>query len=311
MTDPQRLHQILTNLLANVFKFTEQGQVHVEIGVADYGWSPEIQSLATASSVLAIAVSDTGIGIPPEQHLRVFEAFAKATARPPETTAAPAWASRSAANWSVWLAVRSRWPVSLAKAASSALPPIDDREVSPLPPSRRHRRPPAPVPIGTARLLAPPSLRGPPARDRLGPVDDSALAGARVLVVDDDFRNIFAMTALLERVHAEVTVADNGRDAVAALVRSPGIDIVLMDIMMPVMDGYTTIRAIRALDRFKTIPIIAVTGKVVPGEHRRCVDAGANDYVPKPVDTAELLAYHEAMADAIPALGGVETPCLP
>jgi CheY-like chemotaxis protein len=116
------------------------------------------------------------------------------------------------------------------------------------------------------------------------------IEGAKILVVDDDFRNIFAMTALLERSHATVTVAESGPDALAILERTPDIDIVLMDIMMPIMDGYATIRAIRALDRFRTLPIVAVTGKVMPGERQRCLDAGANDFVPKPVDTAELVA---------------------
>ena len=81
-------------------------------------------------------------------------------------------------------------------------------------------------------------------------------------MVDDDFRNIFALTALLERGHAEVTVAESGAEAIAILERTPDIDIVLMDIMMPVMDGYDTIRAIRQIDRFKALPIVAVTGKV-------------------------------------------------
>ncbi len=82
----------------------------------------------------------------------------------------------------------------------------------------------------------------------------------------------------------------------------PDIDIVLMDIMMPVMDGYETIRAIRAIDRFKSLPIIAVTGKVAAGERQRCIDAGANDYVPKPVDTAELLAALRPWLPATPSL---------
>ena len=112
-------------------------------------------------------------------------------------------------------------------------------------------------------------------------------------MVDDDFRNIFAMTALLERANATVMVAESGHDALAILERAGDIDIVLMDIMMPVMDGYATIRAIRALDGFKALPIMAVTGKVMPGERQRCLDAGANDYVPKPVDTAELIAVIE------------------
>ena len=119
-------------------------------------------------------------------------------------------------------------------------------------------------------------------------------------MVDDDPRNIYALSALLESGQAEVMVADSGREALAALERSPDLDIVLMDIMMPVMDGYETMRAIRAIDRHASLPIIAVTGKVVPGERQRCLDAGANDYVPKPVDTAELLAALRPWLPAIP-----------
>ena len=123
----------------------------------------------------------------------------------------------------------------------------------------------------------------------------------KILVVDDDFRNIFAMTALLERSHADVVVAESGADALAALERTPDIDLVLMDIMMPVMDGYDTMRAIRAIDRFASLPIIAVTGKAGSGERQRCIDAGANDYVPKPVDTAELLAALRPWLPTTPA----------
>jgi CheY-like chemotaxis protein len=116
------------------------------------------------------------------------------------------------------------------------------------------------------------------------------LAGTTFLVVDDDYRNTFALTAFLERADGEVMVAENGPDAVALLEHTSDIDIVLMDIMMPLMDGYETMRAIRALDHVKTLPIIAVTGKVMPGERQRCLDAGASDYIPKPVDTEALVA---------------------
>jgi CheY-like chemotaxis protein len=121
-------------------------------------------------------------------------------------------------------------------------------------------------------------------------VIDGALKGLRVLVVDDDFRNIFAMTALLERAHATVTAAESGAEAVATLANGSEFDVVLMDIMMPVMDGYDTIRAIRKLSGCEVLPILAVTGKAATGERERCVAAGADDYIPKPVDTAELLA---------------------
>jgi CheY-like chemotaxis protein len=114
------------------------------------------------------------------------------------------------------------------------------------------------------------------------------LDATKVLIVDDDFRNVFALTALLERGNARVYTVENGRDAITKLEEQPDIDIVLMDIMMPIMDGYDTIRAIRKIDRFESLPIIAVTGKVIPGERQRCLDAGASDYVPKPIDTVEL-----------------------
>ena len=118
-----------------------------------------------------------------------------------------------------------------------------------------------------------------------------SLEGVKVLVVDDDFRNIFALTALLERANADVQAAESGADAIAALGREPDIDVVLMDIMMPVMDGYAAIRTIRdAEGPGEHRPIIAVTGKVVIGERQRCIDAGADDYVPKPVDAAALLS---------------------
>ena len=137
-----------------------------------------------------------------------------------------------------------------------------------------------------ARLIATTERSG----STTGGREASVIAGVKVLVVDDDFRNIFAMTALLERGQAAVTVAESGAEALAALEAAPDIDIVLMDIMMPVMDGYDTIRAIRKQEQFKTLPIVAVTGKATAGERQRCIDAGASDYVPKPVDTGELLA---------------------
>lgn len=133
--------------------------------------------------------------------------------------------------------------------------------------------------------------RGPRRREsRRGFLDGDALAGTKVLLVDDDYRNLFAIKALLERTKAAVKIAESGADALYALQRTPDIDIVLMDIMMPNMDGYTAIRKIRTTERYAALPIIAVTAKVNPGERGRCLDAGANDYVPKPVNTAQLVS---------------------
>jgi CheY-like chemotaxis protein len=132
--------------------------------------------------------------------------------------------------------------------------------------------------------VVPASLRGQPTG-----FGEETFDGLRVLVVDDDYRNIFATTAVLERGNAIVTVAESGAEAIAALELAPDIDIVLIDIMMPVMDGYETIRAIRQMDGRHELPIVAVTGKAAEGERERCLEAGADDYIPKPFDTGALL----------------------
>jgi CheY-like chemotaxis protein len=110
-----------------------------------------------------------------------------------------------------------------------------------------------------------------------------------VLIVDDDFRNIFSLTALLERGDLNVVAAESGVDALEVLKQNKDIDIVLMDIVMPGMDGYQTIEAIRSRPELAELPVIAITGKVVDGERERCIAAGASDYIAKPVDTADLL----------------------
>ncbi|HLL87881.1 MAG TPA: response regulator, partial [Tepidisphaeraceae bacterium] len=120
--------------------------------------------------------------------------------------------------------------------------------------------------------------------------DEAVLAGKKVLIVDDDIRNIFAMTSLLEPHKMVLVPAETGRTAIEALQTHPDIDVVLMDIMMPDMDGYDTMRAIRKLAKFRSLPIIALTAKAMKGDREKCIEAGASDYISKPVDTDQLLA---------------------
>ncbi|WP_202796910.1 response regulator [Pedosphaera parvula] len=116
------------------------------------------------------------------------------------------------------------------------------------------------------------------------------LENKKVLLVDDDIRNIFAMTSVLERFKMSVVSAENGKDAIEILVNSRDIDIVLMDIMLPMMDGYATTKAIREIAGFENLPIIAVTAKAMKGDREKCIAAGASDYLSKPVDTEQLRA---------------------
>jgi len=291
VTDAVRLRQILVNLIANAFKFTQRGEVHVDIGVAAGGWSSETEQLVGAPAVIAFSVRDTGVGIEHDHQQRIFEAFAQgdgSTARLYGGTGLGLSISRSlvdlldgeitlastpgeGSNFTVYL--------PLGRGASST---VVARPLSWTPPAAL---------ADAAEVALAPVISGKGLTDKVGLnlIDEHPLDGLKVLVVDDDYRNIFAMTALLERGRADVTASESGADAIEALRKEPGIDLVLMDIMMPGMDGYETMRAIRAIDDFAGIPIIAVTGKVVPGERERCMEAGANDYVPKPVDTVELL----------------------
>ncbi len=288
VTDLQRLRQILRNLAANALKFTAHGAVRVHVETAADGWDDQHPELCAATSVIAISVSDTGIGIEPEEQQRIFEPFAQADGSATRThggTGLGLSISRQlvgllggqivvasipgeGSTFTVFLPVggpSGQVPLEAAPSAELevATPVVPTAETRALSPSRQLKRP---------------------------DFDTGLLKGVKVLIVDDDYRNLFALTALLERAHAEVTTAESGASALEILHRSDEMDLVLMDIMMPVMDGYDTIRAIRLVERLKTLPVIAVTGKVVKGERQRCLDAGANDYIPKPVDSAELLA---------------------
>ena len=119
---------------------------------------------------------------------------------------------------------------------------------------------------------------------------DPVLANRKILIVDDDLRNIFAVTSFLESYQMQVLFAENGRDGIERLETNPDINIVLMDIMMPEMDGYETTRAIRQQQQFRSLPIIALTAKAMPGDREKSIEAGASDYITKPVDTEQLLS---------------------
>ncbi len=120
--------------------------------------------------------------------------------------------------------------------------------------------------------------------------EDPVFVGKTVLVIDDDVRNIFAVTSVLERQKMTVLFAENGRKGIEVLKANPEIQLVLMDVMMPEMDGYEATQAIREIPRYADLPIIALTAKAMKDDRARCIEAGASDYMTKPVMADQLLS---------------------
>ncbi len=271
-TDPNRLQQILKNLLSNAIKFTSQGHVDMRVDLASEGWSPDHPVLGDARQVVAFAVEDTGIGISPDKQRLIFEAFQQADAG----------TSRKYGGTGLGLAI-SRELTSLlgGEIKLASVPgrgsvftlylPVRYRGAKPRPPQRLSSL--ASPSTGTDSTADWPDLRG-----------------RKVLVVDDDARNIFALAAFLENQGMEVVTATNGRRAIDIVATTPSMSIVLMDIMMPDMDGYETIRTIRRDSRFLRLPILALTAKAREGDREKCLNAGASDYISKPVNTDQLLS---------------------
>ncbi|MFD8233228.1 HAMP domain-containing protein [Streptomyces sp. NPDC059696] len=292
-SDEQRLQQILRNLLSNAIKFTASGKVELRV---DRVQDAEHRWVRDTDDVIAFAVSDTGIGIAPEKLPVIFEAFAQAdgtTNRKYGGTGLGLSISREIAGLLGGRIVAESEP---GKGSTFTLyvPVVSPGHTAP-----------APVPEDRADLpqpLQPASGPFPVAHDP----DDTwpsptkleawtsgrpgrILAGRRVLIVDDDIRNVFALTHVLGRVGMTVLYAENGREGIETLERSGDVELVLMDIMMPEMDGYETISAIRRTPRWSGLPIVALTAKAMPGDREKSIARGANDYVPKPVDIDGLL----------------------
>jgi len=308
-TDADRLRQVLKNLLSNAFKFTEEGHVSMRVSVAEEGWSHTNGQLTSADSVIAFAISDSGIGITPEQQRLIFEAFAQAdggTDRQYGGTGLGLSISRElvrllggeialASTLGEGSTFTLYLPSTLAVEGESDAGPPPAALVAPA------LRPQASVELlapstngngngnGAMALLAPAAPTAPAATIAPEHPAGAGLAGLTVLVVDDDARNVFALTALLQRFDLEVVSASSGAQGLAVLERTPHVKLVLVDIMMPGMDGYETMRAMRELPARGELPLVAFTAKVSEDERRRCADAGASAYVPKPVDPAQLL----------------------
>ena len=276
--DEQRLEQIVRNLLSNAVKFTSAGEVRLTIGRAD---QVEFSgALRGASDVIEFAVSDTGVGIAKNKLSTIFDAFRQADG----TT------SRRYGGTGLGLSISRDIAQLLGGEVRASSRPGKGSTFTLYLPARQHTAGAVTITIPPATSTAKPAAAGPAAAPM--PVADGgedALNGARILIVDDDARSVFALTGVFERHGAEVLYADNGRIAIEALERNEDISLVLMDVMMPELDGNATMRAIRRMPQFTELPIIALTAKAMKGDRDKSIKAGASDYVPKPVDTDHLL----------------------
>ncbi|MGY1633920.1 HAMP domain-containing protein [Geodermatophilus sp. SYSU D01186] len=289
-TDAQRLQQILRNLLANAIKFTAAGSVTLQVGLAPPRTLHGVPSLDGAGSVITFAVRDTGIGIPGDKLAMIFEAFQQAdgtTSRKYGGTGLGLSICKELARLLGGKIEVSSEPgvgsvfTLLLPVESPAITPAITAAVSDVPAPRPAEAAPEAADRGSPILRA-----TPPATARTAP----ELSGATVLIVDDDVRNVFALTSALELHGLEVLYADNGLDGIALLTEHPEVRIVLMDAMMPDLDGNATTRRIRAVPQWKDLPIVFLTAKAMPGDRESSLAAGATDYVTKPVDLDELLA---------------------
>ncbi|MER7285490.1 HAMP domain-containing protein [Streptomyces lydicus] len=343
-SDEQRLQQILRNLLSNAVKFTSSGGVELLVRRVP-GTDFDEESLHTAGDVIALAVKDTGIGIPPEKLDGIFEAFQQSdgtTNRKYGGTGLGLSISRDMAallggritaeskpdvgsTFTLYVPARYAAPLPAPSPTAATRPADSAAQATPGPAA-------ATRPVLAEHLGTRPTPRTAPAPDQEPPGDDGfrdkegredlvsgtlthaadggdvtwpettrlkdwlsgrpgqVLANRRLLIVDDDIRNVFALTHVLGRVGIRVKYAENGREGLEVLDRTPDVSLVLMDIMMPEMDGYEMIKAIRQTPRFADLPVIALTAKAMPGDREKAIESGANDYIPKPVDVDRLLS---------------------
>jgi signal transduction histidine kinase/HAMP domain-containing protein len=293
-TDAKRLRQILKNLLSNAFKFTGKGSVSLEIALATSGWTPGQRGLDEAQKVVAFSVIDTGIGIAPDVQEIIFEAFQQADGTTSRHFGGTGLGLSISSRLSRLLGGDIRVQSSPGKGSTFTLflplveqTPEDNADTLYPQPSRR-RAPPQPV--DSKLFLQDAIMDGAPGAGKLVP----GLAGRKLLLVDDDIRNIFALTSVLEGQGMIVLNAENGLDGIEMLKSNSGIDIILMDMMMPELDGYDTMRVIRSNERFRGVPIIGVSAKAMKGDREKCIEAGASDYITKPVNIDDLLSLVQA-----------------
>jgi signal transduction histidine kinase len=274
-TDGARLEQIANNLLGNAFKFTAEGAVQVSIGRP--GGELEVPEALRGQPLIALAVEDTGIGIPADKLERIFNAFEQVDAG----------TSRQFGGTGLGLAISRRMARMLGGDLVVRSEPGRGSRFTVLLPQTS----PAIAPTDTPKPHAAPARQAalPHATPAQPAASGGELAGHHVLLVDDDMRNLFALSKVLRGWGMQVSLAQDGAKALRMLAEEAMPELLLIDIMMPGMDGYEMIRTVHAQPRYGSLPIIALTAKAMHGDREKCLAMGASDYLSKPIDL-DLLA---------------------
>lgn len=270
-TDEKRLQQIMKNLLSNAFKFTSKGSVMINIALADESMVAKGYNVPEQMDyMLAISVTDTGIGIKEDKQNLIFEAFQQEDGTTERQYGGTGLGLSICREFSKLLGGYVTVQSELGKGSTFTLylPSLAINEEGQ----------PVTKPLPLTWM------------DQEEQQDSLArLQGKSVLVVDDDLRNIFALEGVLKGKGMHVRSAQNGEEAIA-LLNAESADIVLMDMMMPIMDGYEAMRWIRMEEKWKNLPIIALTAKAMKDDRELCIEAGASDYISKPMNVEQLLS---------------------
>ncbi|MDQ8732918.1 response regulator [Paenibacillus sp. LHD-38] len=290
-TDGQRLQQILKNLLSNAFKFTEKGSVTLTIQKAEKQIIQKYIPAHLDNNVFAISVTDTGIGIPLNKQQLIFEAFQQVDG---ET-------NRQYGGTGLGLSICNEFTKllngriileSIPEKGSTftllvpSLPNMEKEQLVILnqevaagaEPLTEERTTVSAPDVIDYKVTEPTDFEG------------SLFKGKKVLLVEDDSRNVFAVVKALENKGIDVTVANNGKQSLEIIEKQRDFDLVLMDIMMPIMDGYETMKAMRQDSDIKNTPIIALTAKAMKSDREKCLEAGASDYISKPLNMEQLFS---------------------
>lgn len=295
LTDTQKLHQIVKNLMSNAIKFTEKGSVVLRMEAPAPGTKFNHEWLNHRNSI-AIKVTDTGIGIAADKAKVIFEAFQQADGtinRKYGGTGLGLTISRSLAHLlggEIHLESQEQvgstftliLPLNISDAAtvkSETYPVIKSKDT-------RQK-----VVQETEEPLVAAGNDDNQEEDSGSSsfLPDTVFENKKILICDDDMRNVFVLSKILEEKKVNIIVGKNGREGIDKLMENPDTNLILMDIMMPEVDGYTAMREIRKDARFQQLPIIAVTAKAMKGDREKCIEAGASDYLSKPVQTEKLL----------------------